>query len=277
MLYSLKLILLNLPFSCLFVLAFPSLVQERNHLGNYIWGGKWTMSLLGFRLLRVTVQLQGSPQSCCSIKEPWSPCLAIQDSPWHLLPPCMFQASRALCPWVGLFAGASALCPGSFPAGEPSSTTLSLSLWLLPRFSSWLSRVGRAFLLCSCDACVCHVLFHLSAGMCPASRVVLNQYLWTLWVDFIFILYSNQWMVCLPTTVWGQGSCPVIITCLVPDRGSQNRLNGRQARLTSRASILAARRVFLALQSFVLSLECTGRTSFCGFVTGARESQNAVG
>lgn len=78
--------------------AGEAMVTKKSHLRNYIWDGNWSMSLLGFRIFRVTIQLEGSPKSCCSIKEPWSPCLAIQDSSWHLLPLCMFQASRVLCP-----------------------------------------------------------------------------------------------------------------------------------------------------------------------------------
>lgn len=172
--------------------AGEAMLTKKSQLGNYIWDGNGTMSLLGFRIFRVTIQLEGSPKSCYSIKEPWSPCIAIQDFFWHLPPPYMFQVSRVLCPLVELFTGASAPCTDSFPAGEPSSTILSLSLWLLPEFSSWSSRVGWETFFCVLVIPMpvmysCH--WYLSTGICLASRVVLNKYLLKLWVDFIFILY----------------------------------------------------------------------------------------
>lgn len=124
MLYSLKLICvqsLNL-LLCFVILHFQAsgargaMLANKSCLGNYVWDGNWISLVLGFRLFKVSLQLQRSPKTCCGIKDPWPPCFATQDSPWHLLPPCMFQECRGTVPLSGTvhwcFCSVHRLCPG---------------------------------------------------------------------------------------------------------------------------------------------------------------------
>lgn len=165
----------------------------------------------------------GSSKSVFSYSGALRPTVALK-IPGHLvLPPkthpgtsCLPVCSRSAgepCPWVGLFTGASAPCTGSVPEGRSPSTILFLSFQTPSRDSSliFLGRmrgVSSVFLWYLCLSCICPLVCAQHPEQCPAH--IGAQQIPVETVDgYIFILYCNLWMVCLPTTVWGQGSCHV--------------------------------------------------------------------
>lgn len=80
---------------------------------------------------------------------------------------------------------------------------------------------------------------------------------------YILIIYGH---VCFSSTVWGQESCLVIVTCSVPDKVSQKHLNGRQASLASGASILEARESFPYIAIICIKSWVYGQDLSCGFM-----------
>ena len=120
-------------------------------------------------------------------------------------------------------------------------------------------------------SCICPLAWCVPSIQSSVLHIqALNKCLLNQWADFFFILHSNSW------------TCPYYSLRAGITPRHHPMLSARERfpkTLEWKTSILCleAGRVCLVPQSFVLSLECLGRTSSCGFVTGARESQNAVG